>query len=166
MDIRPMSDADTPALVEVSLAADTAFAAAGLDLPPDDPRHMLAEAEWVLVAGDPVCGFAALAEVDGRAHLEQLAVDPAFGSRGIGGALVEAACAEAAARGYRAMTLTTFRDLPWNAPWYARRRFRPLPEREWGPGLAVRWEQEVRAGVAVAPRIAMIRVWEDPALRP
>ncbi|HEU5159014.1 MAG TPA: hypothetical protein VFU43_18605 [Streptosporangiaceae bacterium] len=56
------------------------------------------------------------------------------------------------------ITLTTFRDIPWNGPWYARRGFAELPRPEWGPQLRRQWQIEVDAGVHLAPRIAMVRV--------
>ncbi|WP_344103912.1 GNAT family N-acetyltransferase [Nocardiopsis rhodophaea] len=153
--IRPIESADVPRLVSVSRAADTMFAEAGLDLPPDDPRETLAQAASVLVAGDPLCGLAALTALDGGAHLEQLAVHPDHGRQGIGSALLEAACACAREWGSAAMTLTTFRDLPWNGPWYARRGFVEHPARLWGADLAAQWRAE--ADIQIAPRVAMVR---------
>ncbi|MFC4560808.1 GNAT family N-acetyltransferase [Nocardiopsis mangrovi] len=157
VEVRPLEQDDLPAAVATSLAADTVFADAGVVLPPDDPAEMLAHAAAVLVAGRPVVGLAALVQLDGVAHLEQLAVHPAHGRRGIGAALLEAACGLARSQGSAAMTLTTFRDLAWNGPWYAARGFSPLPESEWGPGLRAQWRAEERAGILVAPRIAMRR---------
>ncbi|MBB6170787.1 GNAT superfamily N-acetyltransferase [Nocardiopsis mwathae] len=153
--IRLLHPADIPGAVAASRAADTMFAEAGLDLPEDDPREMLAHVETVLVAGTPVCGLAALTTLDGAAHLEQLAVHPDHGRRGVGSALLEAACAHARGAGRSAMTLTTFRDLPWNGPWYAERGFTELAPRDWGPQLAAQWRAE--AGIRAAPRIAMLR---------
>ncbi|WP_017571735.1 GNAT family N-acetyltransferase [Nocardiopsis halotolerans] len=158
---------DEPRAVEVSLAADTVFAGAGVVLPPDDPRGMLAHAERVLVAddpvtGDPVVGLAATVTVDGRPHLEQLAVHPDHGRRGVGGALLEEVCAESGAAGHTRLTLTTFRDLPWNGPWYADRGFTVLPRPEWGPGLERLWEAEERAGIRVLPRVVMVRELPRP----
>ncbi|WP_150242332.1 GNAT family N-acetyltransferase [Nocardiopsis quinghaiensis] len=163
-----MRPEDTSRLVGVSLAADTVFADAGVVLPPDDPGEMLAHAERVLVADDPVTGapvvgLAATVTVDGHPHLEQLAVRPGHGGRGVGGALLGAVCAEAAAAGHTRLTLTTFRDLPWNGPWYARRGFTVLPREEWGPGLEQVWETEERAGVRVLPRVVMVRELSPPA---
>lgn len=157
--IRPMEPDDVHELVEVSLAADTLFAEAGLELPPDDPREMLDHVERVLVAvaEGRVRGLAATVALDGAAHLEQLAVHPGHGRRGIGGALLEAVCAGAADAGRDRVTLTTFRDLPWNGPWYGRRGFAVLPRAEWGPELARQWEAEEAAGIVVRPRIAMVR---------
>ncbi|WP_047871763.1 GNAT family N-acetyltransferase [Nocardiopsis sp. RV163] len=163
-----MRPEDEPRVVEVSLAADTVFAAAGVVLPPDDPREVLAHAERVLVAeasatGGSVVGLAATVTVDGRPHLEQLAVHPGHGRRGIGAALLEAVCAEAAAAGHSRLTLTTFRDLPWNGPWYADRGFSVLPPAEWGPGMEEVWRAEERAGIRVLPRVVMVRELARPS---
>jgi GNAT superfamily N-acetyltransferase len=157
--IRPMGPGDVGEVVDVSLAADTLFAEAGLELPADDPREVLDHAERVLVAvlDDRVHGLAATITLDGATHLEQLAVHPDHGRRGIGGALLEAVCAAALARGRDRVTLTTFRDLPWNGPWYGRRGFTALPRSEWGPELERRWETEEAAGIVVRPRTAMVR---------
>ncbi|MEU3016730.1 MULTISPECIES: GNAT family N-acetyltransferase [unclassified Nocardiopsis] len=154
-----MEPGDTASLVEVSLAADTLFAEAGLALPPDDPREMLDHVERVLVAVTDrgVCGLAATTTLDGAVHLEQLAVHPDHGRRGIGGALLAAVCDRAAEDGHDRVTLTTFRDLPWNGPWYARRGFTELPRAAWGPGLEHQWRVEEEAGIVVRVRIAMVR---------
>ncbi|WP_234401573.1 GNAT family N-acetyltransferase [Thermobifida halotolerans] len=152
-----MEPEDRRRLVEVSLAADRLFESVGLRLPPDDPTLMLEHCSPVLVAGRPPVGLAALTVLDGDAHLEQIAVRPDHGRRGIGTALLEAACAEARRLGHRRITLTTFRDLPWNAPWYARHGFAELPEAEWGPQLAEQWRSEAKTGIAVVPRVVMRR---------
>lgn len=155
--IRPMAESDRQRLVEVSLAADQLFALAGVRLPPDDPGLMLDRCSPVLVAGRPPVGLAALTVLDGDAHLEQIAVRPDHGRRGVGTALLEAACARARELGHRRITLTTFRDLPWNAPWYARHGFAVLAESEWGPQLAEQWREEAETGIAVLPRVVMRR---------
>lgn len=157
--IRPMRPEDVDRAVAVSLAADTLFTQAGVVLPPDDPREVFEHAERVLVAvaDGRVCGLAATLTLDGATHLEQLCVHPDHGRRGIGGSLLEAVCTEAAAREHDRVSLTTFRDLPWNGPWYERRGFTVLPRPEWGPGLRRQWESEVAAGIVVRPRVAMSR---------
>ncbi|MGC5011595.1 GNAT family N-acetyltransferase [Streptosporangium sp. DT93] len=146
-------------LVAVELAADGLFAQVGITFPPgttmieevDDPSR-------VLVAGEPPIGFALFGTVDGQVHLDQLAVHPDHGRRGAGGHLVEALCAHAVATGHAAVTLTTYRDVSWNAPWYARRGFSVLEAGQWGPELAglVRHEREL--GIEVAPRVVMRRL--------
>ena len=48
---------------------------------------------------------------------------PDHAGRGIGRALLEAGCDWAAARGYAEITLATYRDVPWNGPFYASEGF-------------------------------------------
>lgn len=151
---------DLPRLVEVNTAAGELFAEHGILLPEDNPSDELLAADHVLVAVAPhPVGFAILNKLDEHAHLAELAVHPDYGRRGIGGKLLSRSCDWAKEQGYRAITLTTFVDIPWNAPWYAARGFTQLAEEEWGPGLREVWEAERAAGIVVAPRIAMIARW-------
>jgi hypothetical protein len=55
------------------------------------------------------------------------------------------------------VTLTTFRDIPWNAPYYARLGFSELPADAWGAGMRALVARERRAIPGDAPRVAMIR---------
>lgn len=89
-----------------------------------------ADEGFLLVAEDAVAGvvgFVHVLEVDGWAHLEQLSVAPSHGRRGIGRMLVDAAVREAASRGYARVTLRTYADVPWNAPFYAAAGFAEEP---------------------------------------
>ncbi len=62
------------------------------------------------------------------AHLEQLSVRlPEHGRRGVGTALVHAACEEARWAGHDSLTLCTYRDVPWNGPFYRRLGFSEDP---------------------------------------
>jgi GNAT superfamily N-acetyltransferase len=85
-----------------------------------------ADALIVLVAGDPpvgLCRLDALPSTDPAAHLEQLSVHPGYGGHGIGRALLRAACTWATDQGYPELTLATYRDVPWNGPFYASEGF-------------------------------------------
>jgi GNAT superfamily N-acetyltransferase len=66
-----------------------------------------------------VAGFVHVLEIDGICHLEQLSVAPGDARKGWGRALVEAAKIQAQKRGYQRITLRTYADVPWNAPFYA-----------------------------------------------
>lgn len=74
---------------------------------------------WVAIGrqGQPV-GFAFVVKMGDYAHLEELDVLPTHGRRGLGTALVNTVCAWATAEEYLAVTLRTFRDVPWNGPFY------------------------------------------------
>lgn len=157
MHVRLAEPSDLRYLAGVEAAADTMFVPLGItDLPPPAPPEVRAHAVALLVVGRPPVGFAELAEVDGHAHLEQLSVHPEHGRRGLGGALVTAACEQAGAAGYRRITLLTYADIPWNAPFYARHGFRILDALT--PGLAALRHREVQVGLDVhGRRVAMAR---------
>ncbi len=111
-------------------AADTAFEQLGIGpLPGPGTVEEFAGALVVLVAGDPpvgLCRIDAIPGPDGStpgAHLEQLSVHPDHAGRGIGRALLKAGWDWAAAQGYPEITLATYRDVPWNGPFYASEGF-------------------------------------------
>ena len=106
--------------------------------------------------GEPI-GFALLDVVDGAIHLEEIDVHPAHGRCGVGRALLEAVCEWAGRAGHRAVTLTTFRGIPWNEPFYASAGFRALAPHEFGPGLAAVVRDETARGLDPAQRVTMRR---------
>jgi len=155
--VRRATADDLPVLPGVEAAADERFAELGFaPLPPPGTAGSLAAARFVLVSGRPPVAFARVEEVDGLAHLEQLSVHPAHQGRGLGSALLEAAYREALRLGYTAMTLITFADVRWNAPFYARHGFRVLGA--FSPGLLALRAKERTLGLDVmGRRVAMRR---------
>ncbi len=113
---------------------------------------------WVAAdADDRPVGFALVIELAGACHLEELDVDAAHGRRGLGTKLLNAVCHWAAEAGYPAVTLSTFRDVPWNAPYYARHGFRALEPDELGPELQHLVEGEKQRGLRTDLRVIMRR---------
>ena len=79
---------------------------------------------WVAIDDlGAVIGFAVAWVIDGEGHLDELAVVPAHGRRGVGRALVDEVLAWTAARGLPSVTLITFREVPWNGPYYEKLGF-------------------------------------------
>jgi GNAT superfamily N-acetyltransferase len=157
--------ADLGALADIERAATTLFRTIGFDLEAGDSagaaRHV-GGGPLVLVAGRPPVGFAQLELVDGSAHLEEVAVHPEWTRRGIGRALVVAAWDWAEASGYRTLTLITYRDVPWNAPFYERLGFSQMTSPT--PELLELRAQERRNGLDdLGERIVMIRELSPPA---
>lgn len=136
---------------------DPAVAAVADDPPPDAAD--LADAAWVVVAevDGSVAGYARVELVDDQAHLEQLSVLPDLGRQGIGTALIEAVVEWARDRGDEAVTLTTFRDVPFNAPLYGRRGFVELPPAAWSRELRDLVAEEAGHGLDPARRVVMRR---------
>lgn len=123
-DVRAAARSDLRELEDIDDRADTVFRLAGYDLPEISFDHAaLAKAKAVFVAGRPPVGFVWVTEVDGLAHIEELAVIPKWMRQGIGTRLLDRACEWARAKGYPAITLTTFVDVPWNGPFYRSRGF-------------------------------------------
>ena len=162
--IRSADPEDIDDLPGVETAAAALFAAIGMDTvarsPVTDPDVLRAAQAagrlWVAAGGDgrPV-GFALVLLRDGRPHLDELSVDPAHGRRGLGKRLVAAVCAWTAARGYDRLTLSTFTDVPWNGPFYARLGFTALDPDTLDPDLAAMRRAEAARGLPVARRAVM-----------
>jgi predicted N-acetyltransferase YhbS len=109
------------------------------------------------VASVPI-GFILVLPMDGRAHILEIAVTLDRQSRGYGRALIVATEEWAVSEGFHEMTLTTFRDVAWNAPFYARLGYDAFdigPDR---PELAALIADEAAAGAHNAPRIAMRKI--------
>jgi N-acetylglutamate synthase-like GNAT family acetyltransferase len=84
-------------------------------------------------------------------------VASAHGGQGIGKALIDQLAKVAAADGIPALTLTAFRDIPWNAPYYARLGFQIVEHTDQGPELRQLVEDEATRIPGDAPRVAMRR---------
>jgi GNAT superfamily N-acetyltransferase len=113
---------------------------------------------WVALDGDTPVGFAH-AQLLGphEAHLKEIDVLPEHGRRGLGTRLVASVCDWAARRGYAEVTLTTFRDVPWNMPFYARLGFEVVVTSELSAQLARTVADETRRGLDPARRVVMRR---------
>jgi len=111
---------------------------------------------WVALGPDdqPV-GFARVVVTGARVHLAELDVLPAHGRRGVGTALVRAVDEWACSRHFTEITLTTYRDLPWNAPFYAGLGFSVVPESEWDAETRRRFEEEAGLESERAGRVVM-----------
>jgi GNAT superfamily N-acetyltransferase len=117
--IRPVRPDELTLLPGLEAAADTLFEPLGIGpLPGPGTPEEFARALVVLVAGDPPVGLCRIDGIDTRAHLEQLSVHPDHAGRGTGRALLRAACDWATSHDFDEITLATYRDVPWNGPFY------------------------------------------------
>lgn len=101
-------------------------------------------------------GFALASIVGEFAHLDELGVHPDHARRGIGSRLVDAVTGWAENEGYPGVTLITFRDLPWNAPFYERQGFVQLDEQQTSDDLRELLREEAEAGIEPRKRVAML----------
>ncbi len=101
---------------------------------------------WTALVDDDPVGFL-LAEQFGTAlYIAELAVARPFQRKGVGRALMIAAEGYATDAAYAELTLTTYRDLPWNGPFYQKLGFRELPPEALPFHLAARLGAEAEAG--------------------
>jgi GNAT superfamily N-acetyltransferase len=171
MRITTATKADLPVMREIERAAGTAFAEVGMREIADDEPLSLEELAgyqeggraWVAEdgGGRPVAYLIADL-VDDNVHVEQVSVHPDAARRGIGRTLLDHAAAYASARGASALTLTTFAEVPWNAPYYARCGFRVVPDAELSPALRAIRDREMSHGLHQWPRVTM-RLALNPA---
>jgi GNAT superfamily N-acetyltransferase len=161
--IRPVRADEIALLPALEAAADTMFAPFdhGAFPGPGTPEEFAA-ALIVLVAGEPPVGLCRIDTVGGGAHLEQLSVHPKHGRHGVGRALLRAGIDWAEAGGYPELTLTTFRDVPWNGPFYVSEGFVELgPADDWlvAHGLAPEEPVMARYGtrIVMARRLGRLR---------
>ena len=148
--IRPAAAAEIFRLQEIERAAAELFRGSGLI----DIDHMavvsLTDHVAAITAGlslvcemdNRVAGFA-MGEWQGRdAYLHELDVDPAFQKRGAGAALVRAFVEAARTRGARDIYLATFREPPWNAPFYRKLGFHDVARADYLPWMTALEESQ------------------------
>ncbi len=164
--LRPGYPGDAAAIQEIERDADSRFAAvlgAGWApaWQPSSSEELVEAAQqaalFVIAPVDgPPCGYLWMEPLEGAGQIAELAVTRAHGRKGLGRLLLATAEAWAARRGFAALTLTTFRDVPWNAPFYGRCGFMEIsPEGALADILLAERTQ------FAAPRIAMRRALES-----
>lgn len=141
--LRDAVNADIFRMQEIERAAAELFRDS--DLIDIDTMAVIPMADHIACIED---GFAIVAEVEGRiagfaigemhgdvAYLRELDVDPTYQRRGIGALLVSAYVDAARGGGAKAIYLSTFRDPPWNAPFYRRMGFREVGRADYLPWM-------------------------------
>ncbi|MCX9000480.1 GNAT family N-acetyltransferase [Citrobacter portucalensis] len=125
----------------ISLAQHRAFAAAGMS--------------WLAQVDDHPVGFLVGETLESSLFIAELSLHLEWQGKGIGRRLLEYVAEQARAKGYTSLTLTTFRDVPWNAQWYARLGFEMLTEETLPAKLRQKREEEAAHGLAFESRCAM-----------
>ena len=108
---------------------------------------------WLALANDQPVGFILAEAHPSSLFIVELSVDLDWQGKGIGRQLIACVADHARNRGMTALTLTTFRDVPWNAPFYAKLGFEYVAELT--PELSEKREEEAAHGLAYNSRCAM-----------
>ena len=162
--VRPATPRDAPRLQAIELLAGeqfrrTSYAAVANHDPfslDELAAYERAGRSWVAVdADDQPIGYVVVDVVDGDAHVEQVSVLPHYQGPGVGRALMDVVEGWASDTGRSAIALTTFVDVPWNAPLYRHLGFDVLAESEIGPELRSLVAEEAAHGLDPATRVCM-----------
>jgi 4-diphosphocytidyl-2-C-methyl-D-erythritol kinase len=113
---------------------------------------------WVCSSGaaSPV-GFVIVSTWDTAVYIEEIDVLPTYGRQGLGTRLLSHVCAWARDHGFRCVVLSTFVDVPWNAPFYRKNGFSELHRSEWSAQMKSIRIDEAKRGLNVAKRVFMRR---------
>lgn len=164
--IRPARLDDIPALIAIELASGELFGALGMTAVDEDPPLSAEEFGHFVGAGrsfvqanghDHPTAYILLEPLDGHLFVQQVTVSPESARQGLGAQLLDFAQDRASEFGMHGLSLTTFRDVYWNAPYYSRLGFEIVGESDLTPGLASKLQDESSRGLAAWPRVAMRR---------
>lgn len=162
---RPRPD-EIQLLPQIEREADERFRRVRLQLVVDMPGHSVEALRhawhrgllWVAPSPtDRPVGFVFMKLTPQVAWLDQLSVLDRWQGRGFGAALIDRAQATARVLGYNALHLTTYRNVPWNRPFYLRRGFVELGRGELTRAMRVVLMTEVQHGHPVWQRAVMAR---------
>lgn len=166
MAIRAVRPDELTVLQDIERAAGRCFRDIGMpEIADDEPlttgelaRYQRARLAWVAVDGaDAPVAYLIADRVDGNLHVEQVSVHPDHARGGVGRSLLEHLAGLAVRERVPALTLTTFTEVPWNAPYYARCGFRLLDDDGLTPGLREIRAHEAAHGLDRWPRACMRR---------
>ncbi len=166
--------ADVPAMIAADRAASVLFEPTGLlepsalhdTVPADVFKHALPLGHVHVARNEsktPI-GFTLTSERSGTLYLDQISVDPTYGKQGIGRALLIRVIQDAEDRSLPNVTLSTFRDLPWNGPFYASMGFKEIARPKLEPFM-LEIEQAQRDFMDVSHRCFMRRKVRRPLFR-
>jgi GNAT superfamily N-acetyltransferase len=164
--IRAACPEDIPKLAPIERSAASSFREANLawvadgeTLPPASLADFCRNGSlWVAVTDDdePV-GFLAAHELDKAFYIAEVSVTTSHQRQGIGAHLVSTAMEYARAAGFRVVTLTTYRDLSWNGPFYTKLGFSEINAEDAGPGHLRKVCEEAKAGHDPSRRCVMAK---------
>jgi len=100
-------------------------------------------------------GFAIATVLGPVAYLEEVDVLPSHGRRGLGRRLVETVADWARGRNFPHLTLSTFLNIAWNAPFYSTMGFEKLPKNQWSKEIEEIYMLEQKLGLPVEERTFM-----------
>ena len=96
------------------------------------------------------------------AHLHEISVLPTFGNRGVGSKLLRYLVQDLRDRSFQRITLSTFKTIPWNAPFYEKKGFQIIEASHLSQFLLNIQEEEKVAGLPIRDRVFMELCLKNP----
>ncbi len=165
--IRVAARSDAAAIADVEAEARTLLRESGMHLDalalPDGFEESVSwDLALVAEAEGQIIGMARCSDLGaGWLGLDQVSVRPAHARQGVGRRLLTALVAQASQRGFRVLTGTTFRAVPFNAPFYA--GLDVVEDSDPHPAMAQRRQMERELGVDnFGPRLVMRLTIDHP----
>lgn len=169
LEIRSATLLDLTQISAVELSAATAFSQLPLaflqQLPNDIPPrrssfyHSMVGlgTSWVLCFDEKVIGFICTERLseENCLHIHEFAIAQAFQRKGFGENLLKHVIIWAEQQQIARLTLTTFKEVPWNAPFYKKVGFSIVSEENLDKRLQALLQGEVQVGLPYETRCAM-----------
>lgn len=162
--IRRAQSWDINLLEHIERSAADIFRTVDLDFlaegPTMDPAILMSLANeghlWVAANRfDQPIGFVGGDYLNGHFHIVELSVAKEFQGNGVGRALMDVMVEQVRREGYKSMTLTTYKNLPWNGPWYSRMGFFEVSALDMGRQYLEILESEAQHGLDLRNRCVM-----------
>jgi GNAT superfamily N-acetyltransferase len=157
---------DASAIRTIEFEAGQRFVSVGMagiaDAPPMAlalvDRKIAAREIIVAVDADAECaGFVMFEPQPTRIYVQELDVLTSHAGRRIGAALIEQVAQLARTRQLTQLILSTYREVPWNAPYYRRLGFRDIEEADLDAALIARRDAHIARGLDESKRVFMRR---------
>ena len=163
---RPAAPHDAETVRTIEFEASLRFISVGMsgiaDAPPMSlalvERKIAAQEVIVAVGADGMCvGFVMFEPQPARIYIQELDVLTSHAGQRIGAALIEQVAQLARSRGLKQLVLSTYREVPWNAPYYRRLGFRDIEEAELDAALIALRDAHIARGLDESKRVFMRR---------
>lgn len=163
--IRKARSEDIPLLGPVERSAAEIFRTVNLGSLADDETTVapsilatMVDSNHLLVAvneSDQPIGFVGGMDIDGNFHIVEISVAQAVQGKGVGSALMAEMTRQVKEEKFMVMTLTTYRNVAWNGPWYKKLGFQEVTAEEMGKEYLKIWDVESQHGHDMASRCVM-----------
>ncbi len=162
MQFRSGAVGDIPAIAAIERASASRFLDIGMvEIANDDPTPSAVLLErigqdrlFVAVDAKPI-SYVIFGLVDDQLYIEQIDVDPEYTGKRIGAALIGLVEERARKEGRQGLLLSTFRDVPWNAPYYRRLGFTDIADAALSPALVQIRQEHIERGLDETRRVFM-----------